>query len=130
LSARRHVRVARPRPQPFAGTSPLEVHARLGVGRPCDGCGATLAIVKYTVFVLLADLRPTQRAALAILQGVSRAATVELQAGTAVMTGQQAACSRCRPAIEKALARLPSYAFVDVLEAPREVMTGRVLVAT
>lgn len=129
MSQRHRIKVKPGKRRAFEGTSALEVHAKLGIGRPCDGCGAPLAIVKFTTFVLLTDLSETQRAAAAMLQGRDRLATVELKAGKAIMVGQQAACSRCRPALEKALARGPSYAFVDILEAPAEVMKQRVLVA-
>ncbi len=127
MSQRHRIKVAKSPRKPFEGTSALEVHARLGVGRPCDGCGAPFGVVKYTTFVLLSDLKPEQRAKMGFFINL-REHCVDLKAGRAVMVGQQAACSRCRPALEKAVARGPSYAYVDILEAPAEVMRGAVSV--
>ena len=129
MSQRHRVKVKPTARKPFEGTSPLEVHAKLGVGRPCDGCGAPLAIVKFSTFILLADLTPDQRMALAFKSPGGQLATVDLKAGKAALVGQQAACSKCRPALEKAVARGPSYAYVDIVEAPHAVMAGAVSVA-
>ena len=129
MSQRHRIKIAPSRPKPFAGTSPLAVHSKLGVARNCDGCGSDFSVVKFTTFVLLTDLTPEQRIGLAMRSPEGKLATVDLKAGKAAMVGQQAACPACRPALEKAVARGPSYAFVDVLEAPREIMVGAVSVA-
>lgn len=128
MSQRHRIRVGKSKPRPFEHMGALETHARFGVARPCDGCGATLAVVKFTTFLLVADLTQEQKALLVARSGGRKLATVDLKAGKAVQIGQQAACSRCRPALEKAVARGPSYAYVDILEAPHAVMAGAVQV--
>ena len=129
MSARHHVKIAPSKPRPFARQSALEIHSRLGVARDCDGCSNKFSVVKYTIFMLLTDMTQEQRVLLAMRSPEGRLATVDLKAGKAAMIGQQAACSRCRPAIEKALAKVPSYCFVDILTSSHEVMTGAVSVA-
>ena len=128
MSQRHRVRVKPRKPKPFERMSALDMHAKFGIGRTCDGCGQMAGIVKFTTFVLLSDLDERQRAILRFKSSDGKLATVDLKAGRAVQVGQQAACSQCRPEMEKALAHGPSYAFVDIVEAPREVMQGRVLV--
>lgn len=108
--------------------TPLETHMRLTVARTCDGCGQAPGATLVLVYVLVADLGLEQREAIWRLH-LGRPPVVDLRAGPAVLTVKQAACSACRPALLRAVARGPSYAFVDIVDPPSDVLLNRRTVA-
>lgn len=109
--------------------SAQEVHAALGVGKPCRGCNAPASIVLRT-FVREDDLiakRPQlagtllAMAAAAGMPGlVPKLPTVDMKYGKMVRVAEMAVCTRCAPEAERAAAKGPSWALVEIDRGPQD----------
>jgi len=133
MSNRHRIKVIDSPRKPFEGTSAREVHQKLGIGLPCAACRRP-GDVKALVYALLSDLKPEQLAAVRAMWAKRRRfdgemPTVELRGGPAVLLSETAACNGCKREFLRALAKGPSWLFVDVIEAPHAIQVGAVSVA-
>jgi hypothetical protein len=95
-----------------------EIHVKYAWhGRKCDGCGAPPAM-RIQIFVALSDMEVKLREAVQVEIALRRVATKMTVLGTAVRTSFVHACAACGPAAERAAARGPSYAMVDIDRGP------------
>lgn len=95
-----------------------QIHAKYAWhGRKCDGCGAPPAM-RIQVFVALQDMEVKLREAMMVEIAMRRVVTKMTVLGTAVRTTFVHACERCGPAAQRAAARGPSYAMVDLDVGP------------
>lgn len=95
-----------------------EVHARVAWGgAKCDGCKGPPSI-RIQIFVALNDMSLDTRVALEAEIAAGRIRTVPLTNGPGVCVSRAFACAICQPAAERAAARGPSYAVVDIERGP------------
>jgi len=110
--------------------TPTEAHQKWGFnGRKCDAC-SQVAIVKAISMAAIAELNSTEAGQAWLLRlakdNEGRVPVVELTYGKFVKIGEAFACTRCRPTLEKDIARKPSWVLVEFQEAPKEVIAGQV----
>lgn len=95
-----------------------ELHAKLAWGGAnCSACPSPAAM-RVQIFVALRDMSANLRRAVEIQVALGNIHTVPTALGPAVRTSYQFACHRCSPALERAAARGPSYAIVDIDRGP------------
>lgn len=106
----------------FGGrTTAMELHRKLAwKNHPCDGCGAKDTSLRVQTFVLLSDMSLDTRLAIEYQVSIGKLHTIKTPSGKAIRTGIQHACPRCSPALERAAAKGPSYAIVDIDRGPGE----------
>jgi hypothetical protein len=95
-----------------------QVHAELAwYGLSCGSCGGPPAL-QVQVFALLSDLSPNARLVMGIEIENKRVDPIKTPKGTAVRMSHAVACSMCAPALERAAARGPSWAWVELDRGP------------
>lgn len=99
----------------------MEIHRKYAWNNAkCDGCGSGATVIRIQVFVPLADMEQKLREAVQVEIALRRVTTRMTIRGTAVRTSFVHACEGCRVAAERAAARGPSYAIVDLDRGPGE----------
>lgn len=100
----------------------MEIHRRLAWGNAlCTGCKARDIVLQVQTFVALKDMSMSTRMELEFQVSIGKLHTVRTGEGPAIRTGLAYACPRCKPAIERAIARsAPSYVICDRDEGPGE----------
>jgi hypothetical protein len=96
-----------------------ELHAKLAFhGAACDGCKSPHVSIRIQVFIRIVDMNPSER--IAVEEGIrlGMIKPVKLATGMAIMYSRVHACRLCSPAAERAAARGPSYAIVDIMRSP------------
>jgi hypothetical protein len=106
----------------FGGrTNAMDLHRRLAWGgKKCDGCGAADTAIRIQTFVALNDMSMATRMEIEFRISLGQLHTINTAAGRAIRTGIMHACPRCSPALERAAAKGPSYAIVDIDRGPGE----------
>lgn len=104
----------------FQGRKTAEqIHRELAWGKnvKCEACGAPPA-ARIQTFVLLTDMSLHTQMAILFEVSQKRLHLVKFVAGQGVRTGVVHPCSSCLPSAERAAARGPSYAIVDIDRGP------------
>lgn len=103
----------------FGGrTTAEELHAKHAFhGARCDACKAPPSI-RIQVFVRIVDMNPSEKVAVEEAIKLGMVKPVKLATGPAILYSRVHACRMCAPAAERAAARGPSYAIVDIMRSP------------
>lgn len=103
----------------FNGRPAAEVYAEdAWPGAKCSGCGSAHVVLRVQVFIALSDMSADLRHRAMIELALRRVYSVKTKRGTAIRWSEQYACGLCRAALERAAARGPSYAIVDLERPP------------
>lgn len=95
-----------------------EIHAKYAWNnRRCDACGGPTAI-RVQIFVALRDMSAAVREAVEVEIALGRIHAKSTINGPAVRTSFMHACSGCSMAAERAAARGPSFAMIDIDRGP------------
>lgn len=104
--------------------TPEEMHCQVVfAGEKCGGCGA-LPRIRVSIFMPQDEVlkRHPQIAALALHDPAKlRKMTVRNAHGTYFKVSESFACKSCQPALERAAAKAPSYAMVDIFRPPPDI---------
>lgn len=95
-----------------------ELHHKLAWGgAKCSACSAPPAI-RIQIFVALSDMSLDTRTAVEIQLALGKLHAVMTDRGKVIRTSLMFACTGCQQAAERAAAKGPSYAIVDISRGP------------
>lgn len=95
-----------------------QVHAEMAWwGMSCGSCGGPPAL-RVQIFAYLSDLDATARQVMAMEIEAKRVDPLKTKDGTLVRMSEAVACAMCAPRLERAAAKAPSWAHVDLDRGP------------
>lgn len=106
----------------FGGTrTAMELHRELAWNNAkCDGCGSAETTLRVSVYVALSDMSANTRMRIEYEIAMGRIKEVPLDTGPGILMSRQVACKSCQANLERAAAKGPSYAVVDLDFGPGE----------
>lgn len=110
------------------GMTPQEMHVRLGVGRPCYGCGRPgVGVIRSLVQESEVVKRMPEFVGLVLAMRAAanpgsqpKLPTIPTTYGPLVKVKEIAVCQQCFPTAERAAAKGPSWVLVEISRGPGE----------
>lgn len=106
----------------FGGTrTAMELHRELAWNNAkCNGCGSGETTLRASIYVALSDMSADTRMRIEYEIAMGRIKEVALASGPGILMSRQIACKGCQSNLERAAAKGPSYAVVDLDYGPRD----------